>query len=118
MKFEFSSIEEVLTFASHVNVNAPGSGEVRPGSIDPAAFAEHLGRVASGNGKIAAIKLYRAVFGVGLREAKEAIDAVPAFAPARVDRTHLLRDGRYEPDCGDPDCPCGPPMSHVDDTPF
>ncbi len=79
MQLQFNSIEEVLSFASHVSVIAPGSGEVRPGSIDPAAFAEHLGRVAGGNA-IAAIKVYRAVFGVGLRESKAAIDAVPVFA--------------------------------------
>jgi ribosomal protein L7/L12 len=113
MKFEFNSVEEVLTFASHVNVNAPGSGEVRPGSIDPAAFVEHLGRIASGNGKIAAIKLYRAVFGTGLRESKEAVEAVPVFAPVRG-RAALCPDHG----CGDPECGCGPERFDVDDTPF
>lgn len=110
MELKFNNVEEVLEFARTVNRHAiVEPGVVRPGNVDPAAFVEHLGRIASGNGKIAAIKLYRATFDVGLRDAKMAVERAPAFAARPV---YVPAADRC---CGDPECGCG---SDVDDTPF
>lgn len=102
MELKFNSVEEVLEFASMIRRNTYGTGMVAPGNIDPAAFVDCLARVANNpGGKISAIKLYRAVFATGLKEAKDAVERAPVFQrtppPAPV----------YDPGCGDPECGCG-----------
>jgi ribosomal protein L7/L12 len=47
---------------------------------NPAALAEIRGALSAGN-KIAAIKLYREATGLGLREAKDAVEALAAGRP-------------------------------------
>lgn len=101
MEFKFNSIEEVLTFAAQVNraaVVAPG--QVTPAGIDPAGLVDNLARVASGSGKIAAIKIYRAVTGQGLVESKAAVERAPIFASRPVTNVSGYHG------CGDPDCGC------------
>ncbi len=49
------------------------SGTCQPGSIDPCELARGLAEVAKGN-KIWAIKIYRAVTGAGLKDAKDAVE--------------------------------------------
>jgi ribosomal protein L7/L12 len=50
-----------------------GSKEVRPGSIPPSPGL--IDDLLRGGQKIEAIKQYRAMHGVGLKEAKDAVDA-------------------------------------------
>jgi hypothetical protein len=50
-----------------------GSKGVRPGSIPPSPGA--IDDLLRGGQKIEAIKQYRAMHGVGLKEAKDAVDA-------------------------------------------
>jgi hypothetical protein len=96
MKLTFDTLTDVLAFADQVRKHVvPEPGIVRPGSIDPAAFARDLAAIARGN-RIAAIKAYRAVVCCGLKEAKEAIDA--AFPPRPPERPMAP--------CGDPECGC------------
>ena len=115
MEFKFNSIEEVLQFAVQVNraaVVAPGA--VTPSGTDPAALVKHLARIAERADKIAAIKVYRAVTGKGLKDSKEAIETAPIFNRAMGRNVTTNVDGYHG--CGDDDC-C--PESHnVDDTPF
>ena len=116
MELKFNTVEEVLEFADTLRRHAVTEpGVVRPGSIDPAAFVEHLGRIAGRADKIAAIKLYRAVTGQGLRESKEAVERAPEFQ-------RRLQVDTWDYGCGDPDCGCGPSFEEPDcrkeDTPF
>ncbi len=46
-----------------------------------------IGRLIRGGNKIAAIKLYRETFGVGLKEAKDAVERLAAGQPVEVSRT-------------------------------
>jgi hypothetical protein len=57
--------------------NAAPSVPDTPRPIDPAA-AERARSVLAADGKIAAIKAYREAAGVGLKEAKDAVDAIEA----------------------------------------
>lgn len=66
MRLEFDSVEEVLAFADRIK------HESRP-APDPLMLAIDLARVGKEGNKIAAIKIYRAVFGTDLKESKEAI---------------------------------------------
>jgi ribosomal protein L7/L12 len=77
MEFKFNNIEEVLDFATTIRRAASyEQGQLNPKGIDPAELSRSIARIAiDGNrSKIQAIKLYRAVTGLGLRESKEAIE--------------------------------------------
>lgn len=109
MEFKFDSIEEVLKFARDVNrhaVIAPGA--VTPAGVDPIALVDHLARVADHADKIAAVKIYRAVTGEGLKTSKEAIERALIFRSKPI-RDHGIE---YNLNCGDPTC------CNEDDTPF
>ena len=79
MEFKFNSIDEVLEFASKVN---------------------RLARMASGHGKISAIKIVRTVTGWGFKDSKEAVERAPIFASRPVTNVSGYHG------CGDPDCGC------------
>lgn len=77
MKLEFDSLDEVLEFADRVR----GQDEVKqPETLsvylkDQTALANDIQQIHKGN-KIAAIKLFRAITGEGLKDSKDAIDRV------------------------------------------
>ena len=85
MELKFNSVDEVLKFTDAIRRHIVVESDIRPGNIDPEAFVQHLNSVAKGD-KIAAIKLYRAVFNAGLRESKDAVERAPVFAPSFWDR--------------------------------
>ena len=55
-------------------VLAHGSGKLQPDAIDPVELLRCLGRVSKGH-KIDAIRIFRAITGLGLKEAKDALEA-------------------------------------------
>jgi hypothetical protein len=57
-----------------------------PLQIQLAKLAE-IGQLIGGGNLIAAIKIYREAFGVGLREAKDAVESLAAGKPVEVSRT-------------------------------
>ena len=59
--------------------SAPGPARVSPG--ERADLDEELARYLDEGRKIEAIKLYRRLHGVGLKEAKEAVERLAADAP-------------------------------------
>lgn len=78
MQLTFTNLEEVFDFVDRVRPGSP------PGRMDPGELARILGNMvrAAGSGsgyKIPAIKIYRAVTGAGLKEAKDAIERYSGF---------------------------------------
>lgn len=68
---------EIDRLRNDITPLTPGGGPAAPNPITPAiAEAVHAGR------KIEAIKLYRLAHGVGLKEAKDAVDAYGTAATA------------------------------------
>ena len=55
---------------------AGGAGTDRWGRPVDSGLSKEVVRLATSGNKIAAIKLYRELTGVGLREAKDAVDAI------------------------------------------
>ncbi len=70
---------------------APPLGAFAPG-LDPAKVAE-LKRLAQSGQKIEAIKLYRQMFDVGLKEAKDAVEKLEAGEPVVVTSVSVTSSG-------------------------
>lgn len=64
----------------HVKIGGAGSGVTIAGLLEPAKDPEIQALLLSGN-KIEAIKRWRALTGHGLKEAKDAVDAMSAQRP-------------------------------------
>lgn len=72
--------------AAAVAVAAPGAAAAGAGAEEKSSFNVHL--VASGDQKIAVIKVIKEVLGLGLKEAKDLVDGAPA----------LIKDGMKKED--------------------
>src|SRR5215210_6388051 len=74
--------EELRNNAGEVNINAGQSAgaSVAP-IIDQALKMAEIAQLLHAGNKIAAIKLYREIFGVGLKEAKDAVENIERGAP-------------------------------------
>ncbi len=67
----------------------PAPGHVMPSFINPAQIAkiQEISRLAHQGEKIEAIKLYREVFDVGLKEAKDAVEQIERGQPVTIIQT-------------------------------
>lgn len=74
------------------SAGAPAMGEFTP-IIDQALKVAEVARLVNGGNKIAAIKLYREIFGGSLKEAKDAVEMMQTGQPISFTHTTIETEG-------------------------
>jgi large subunit ribosomal protein L7/L12 len=73
-----------VSAAAAVAVAAPGGGEAAPAAEEPTEFDVVMS--SFGANKVAVIKVVRALTGLGLKEAKEAVEGAPSTIKEAVNK--------------------------------